>query len=138
MYVTEDMVAAMAAEYGQPRTATFEFPVEAAEYGRITRSQKHGRNHDVTLYIRKNDQVVVIAKPFYPPGLYRAPSGGLLPGEDFRVGAAREAMEETGCVIEFEKFLLRTEVSFVCEGRLFPAIWITSGFVRGGKLTVSR
>ena len=107
-------MAAMAAAYGQPGLAAFEFNVKPDEYRRILRSQKDGRNHDITLYIRKNDQVVVIAKPFYPPGLYRAPSGGLQPGEDFRSGAEREAMEETGCRIEFEKFLLRTEVAFVC------------------------
>ncbi len=107
-------MAAMMAAYGQPRSATFEFPVDQTEYRRIVNSQKNMRNHDVTLYIHKGDKVVVIAKPFYPVGLYRAPSGGLHPGEDFRAGAAREAMEETGCEIEFEKFLLRTEVSFVC------------------------
>lgn len=134
MFVTEDMVLAMMAAYGRPRTATFEFPVDQTEYRRIVNSQKDGRNHDVTLYIRKGDKVVVIAKPFYPPGLYRAPSGGLHPGEDFRIGAAREAMEETGCEIEFEKFLLRTEVCFVCgDDRInWRSFVFKTGYAGGG------
>jgi 8-oxo-dGTP pyrophosphatase MutT (NUDIX family) len=63
---------------------------------------------------------VVIAKHFYPPGLYRAPSGGLHPGEDFETGIAREVGEETGCSVVLDKFLLRTAVTFSHEhGNVF-------------------
>lgn len=87
-------------------------PVDEKEYLRIKASQKDERRHDVTLYIFKGDKIVVIAKHFYPPGMYRAPSGGIAPGEDFVSGAKREAREETGCEIELEKFLLISEVTF--------------------------
>ena len=77
MFVTENMIADMVARYGQPERASFRFELPADQFGRIRSSQKHGRNHDVTVYIRKDDKIVVIAKHMYPPGLYRAPSGGL-------------------------------------------------------------
>ncbi len=112
MFVTDQMISDIIAQYGQPELKRFEISVSEKEYQRIRSSQKNGRNHDVTLYIFKDDKLIVIAKPFYPPGLFRAPSGGLNPGEEFIVGAYREAHEETGCEIELEKFLLQTEVYF--------------------------
>ena len=112
MFVTDDMIVSMAARYGRPHEREFRFEATAAELVRIRSSQKEGRNHDVTLYIRKGDQLVVIAKHMYPPDLYRAPSGGLKPGEPFETGIAREMSEETGCEIELERFLLRTAVNF--------------------------
>ena len=112
MYVSDDMVRGMIERYGEPETASFRFAVDKREYGVIIGSQKHGRNHDVTVYAFKGDEVIVIAKPFYPQGLFRAPSGGLVPGESFEDGIAREMHEETGCEIALEHFLLRTAVTF--------------------------
>jgi len=112
VFVTEDMIAEMAAAYGRPYERSFAFDVPRSEVERIRSSQKHGRNHDVTLYVQKDGRLVVIAKHMYPPGLFRAPSGGLHPGESFRDGIAREVREEIGCEIELERFLLRTQVEF--------------------------
>jgi len=113
MFVTDDMIARMAREYGRPHEVSYRFEVTDRELRRIRSSQKQGRNHDVTLYIRKGDQLVVIAKHMYPPDLYRSPSGGLNPGESFEVGIAREVAEETGCRIRLDRFLLQTSVDFV-------------------------
>ena len=110
------MIAAMVARYGPPHRRKFELETNARELARIRSSQTHGRNHDVTLYIRKGEQLVVIAKHIYPPDLYRAPSGGLKPGEDFETGINREIAEETGCRIERKRFLLQTDVWFNHEG----------------------
>lgn len=115
MFVTESMIDEMIAGYGIPQAADFNFDVSHVELQRIRSSQKNGRNHDVTMYIFKGEKVVVIAKPFYPEGMYRAPSGGLNPGESFHDGINRETMEETGCRITLQRFLLRTSVRFVCE-----------------------
>lgn len=115
MYVTDEMLAGLVAKYGQPKEKTFEIATSRPEFDRIKGSQKHGRNHDFTLYVMKGKEVIVIAKPFYPAGMYRAPSGGLNPGEDAEIGMAREAIEETGCQITLSRFLLTTNVSFVCE-----------------------
>ena len=106
----------MIERYGSPHERMYRFEVTPKEFQRIRSSQKHGRNHDVTLYVQKEGRLIVIAKPFYPPGVYRAPSGGLNPGESFEDGISREVAEETGCEIELEKFLLRTRVEFVNDG----------------------
>ncbi len=113
MYVTTDTINEMIDKYGRPKKKTFQFQVAEKEFNRIRSSQKNRRKHDITLYILKDRHIIVIAKPFYPPGMYRAPSGGLMPGEPFEEGAQREAFEETGCQIALERFLLRTEVKFV-------------------------
>jgi ADP-ribose pyrophosphatase YjhB (NUDIX family) len=113
MFVTDDMIAEMVRKYGTPHERSYRIEVTAKEQARIRSSQKHGRNHDITVYIRKGDRLVVIAKHIYPPGLYRAPSGGLRPGEPFEVGVAREVAEETGCRVKLDSFFLQTSVEFV-------------------------
>ena len=112
MFVSDETIDKLTELYGAPERAEFLLPVGLEEFERIKASQKHERSHDVTLYIFKGEQVVVIAKPFYPTGMYRAPSGGINPGEDFLEGARREALEETGCEIDLEKFLLISNVTF--------------------------
>ena len=101
--------------YGCPDEIAFVQPVTPEEYKRIARSMKNGRAHDITLYIKKEDGYIFIAKHFYPPGLYRAPSGGVKPGEDFQDGAKREAREETGVDIDLVKYILRIQVRFENE-----------------------
>ena len=103
-------------KYGTPRELTMSFPMKSAEFEMLKGSMGDGRNSDVTLFIFKDDKVIVIAKPWYPEGLYRAPSGGIKPGEDLELSAKREAYEETGVEIELEKYLLRIHVSFTCSG----------------------
>jgi len=105
----------MVDRYGQPAFMKYRFPVEEKEYQRILGSQKNGRMHDVTVYTVKEGRIVVIAKHFYPPGMYRAPSGGLMQGETFEEGLKREVWEETGCEIALNRFLLKTKVAFFCE-----------------------
>jgi 8-oxo-dGTP pyrophosphatase MutT (NUDIX family) len=85
------------------------------EFQCLKDSMKDGRNSDVTLFIFKEGKVIVIAKPWYPKGLYRAPSGGLKPDEDLELCAKREAYEETGAKIELEKYILRIHVTFTCH-----------------------
>ena len=112
MFVTDQMINEMAASYGSPSTPTFDIPTTLNEIKFIRSTQKNGRNHDVTIYAIKDDQVIVTAKHFYPPGLFRAPSGGLNPGESFEDGIVREMAEEIGCEIAIERFLLHNAVTF--------------------------
>ena len=112
MFVSDETIEKLVGQFGTPQRAEFLLPVGLEEFEMIRSSQKHDRSHDVTLYIFKGNKVVVIAKHFYPPGMYRAPSGGINPGEDFEAGAKREAREETGCDIKLEKFLLVSNVTF--------------------------
>jgi ADP-ribose pyrophosphatase YjhB (NUDIX family) len=108
-------VPGMEKEYGRPDELNYVQKVTPDEYDRIARSMKQGRSHDITLYIRKDGGYIFIAKPFYPPGLFRAPSGGVNPNEDYQAGARREALEETGADIKLVKYILRIRVRFENE-----------------------
>lgn len=123
MYITPNMIRRMEQLYGAPATREFTVSSTAEEIARIAASQRDGRNHDVTCYIRKGEQVVVIAKHFYPPGLYRAPSGGVHLGEDFESGATREIREECGCEIAIRRFLLTTSVLFSGREHQAGDVW---------------
>ena len=48
----------------------------------------------------------------YPVGAYRAPSGGVEPGEPFEAGALREGCEETGLSIALEEYVIQAQVKF--------------------------
>ena len=112
MFVTDEMIADMVERYGRPVARDFEFDSTPKEMARIRASQVDGRNHDVTVYIRKGERLIVIAKHIYPEGMFRAPSGGLKPGESFEDGIAREVAEETGCTVKLDRFLMQTAVIF--------------------------
>jgi ADP-ribose pyrophosphatase YjhB (NUDIX family) len=100
-------------KYGKPVELTTQITATAKELEAVRRSQKHDRAHDITLFIVKANKLLFIAKHFYPSGLFRAPSGGAKRGESIIEGGKREAFEETGVKIEFEKYLLRIKAKFV-------------------------
>ncbi len=105
----------MERKYGKPREMVMSFSMNPKEFEMLQASMKDGRNSDVTMFIFKDDKVIVISKPWYPEGLYRAPSGGIKPGEDIEFTAKREAYEETGTEIALEKYVLRIQVTFICN-----------------------
>jgi ADP-ribose pyrophosphatase YjhB (NUDIX family) len=111
-YTNEKDIAAAEEKYGTPelRTATFSMP--EAEFSMVKASQKHGRAHDVTIFILKDGDFIFTAKHWYPPGLSRAPSGAAKPGETLEQGAVREAREETGCKIRLKRYILRINCRF--------------------------
>ena len=76
MYITAEIIREIEERYGVPDEVTWQFEMLPREFDMVRRSQKHNRAHDVTLFIIEGEQIVVIKKPFYPPGVYRAPSGG--------------------------------------------------------------
>lgn len=102
----------MVRRYGRPDYLTTTQKMASRELEIVRSSMKDGRAHDITLYIRKDGGFIFIAKPPYPSGLFRAPSGGILPDENFETGARREALEETGLEIELEKYILKIDVRF--------------------------
>lgn len=99
---------------GKPETLWIAQRVTGDELAMVRRSTATRRTHDVTFFILDGSAVVVIKKPFFPPGAYRVPSGGVQPGEGFEAGVQREALEETGLSIELDRYLLRVEANFVC------------------------
>lgn len=140
MYITAEIIREVEEKYGTPEELQFAYEMTQPEFEFVRASQKHGRAHDVTLFIldrhHDNDpRVVVIRKPMYPPGAYRAPSGGVSPGEPFEQGALREAHEETGLIVSLEKYIIRARVRFSNGDRLID--WTSHVFTTsypGGKL----
>jgi 8-oxo-dGTP pyrophosphatase MutT (NUDIX family) len=117
MYISAEIIREVEKKYGMPEELSFAYEMTQTEFEVVRASQKHGRAHDVTLFIfdsgdNADRRVVVIRKPMYPPGAYRAPSGGVSPGESFEKGALREAYEETGLIVSLEKYILRALVRF--------------------------
>lgn len=59
--------------------------------------RRRARRGEAVLLLRRPDgQVLLHTKSFYPEGVFRLPSGGILPGESVLDAARREAREETG------------------------------------------
>ena len=135
MYVTTEIIREIEARFGVPDEVRWQFEMLPREFEMVRRSQKHNRAHDVTLFIIEGGQVVVISKPMYPPGAYRAPSGGVEPGEPFEAGARREAHEETGLTVALDRYVVRARVKFTCAGDEID--WVThvlSAHPTGGVL----
>lgn len=136
MYISAQQLQAFEARYGAPRMLRVQVPVGADELAMVRASRKNGRRHDFTVFALEGNQVVVIHKPFHPPGVYRAPSGGVKPGEGIVEGTLREMHEETGLLVALDKYLLRIEARFVAgeESEEWVSHVITAHMV-GGRLS---
>jgi len=113
------------------------FLMQEGEFRLLKVSMSDGRSQaqDVTLFILISGQIVVIRKPFHPPGVWRPPSGLVRRGEGLREAARREALEETGLEIELEKYLLRLQPTFAHDGE--EVHWTSHVFLArrvGGEL----
>jgi ADP-ribose pyrophosphatase YjhB (NUDIX family) len=126
MFVTPEEITRMERLYGTPAEDRVAFEMERKEWTTLKRSQTRGRSHDVTLYVRHGEQVAVIAKHSYEPGIFRAPSGGIHPEESMEAGIGREMMEEMGVEIEIQRYVLREKVDFSHAGKLIR--WTTHVF----------
>jgi len=107
------------------------------EYRMLIGSMKGGREHDVTMFIRRDGGYVGIQKPMYRhTGIFRAPSGGLKPGESLEEGVKREVYEETGLKVVLERFILiiSTEFTGPDGSRRNWKSYVFTGCPTGGKL----
>jgi ADP-ribose pyrophosphatase YjhB (NUDIX family) len=114
VHVSEAILGPLRERYGDPRILRWAGEVSPEEYALAT--YEAGRTHDVTLFIFAGDRLALIRKPMYPEGIWRPPGGGVREGEDFVVGAVREALEETGLEVELERYLVATEAEFRWAG----------------------
>jgi ADP-ribose pyrophosphatase YjhB (NUDIX family) len=115
MYVDAKQVEEIETQLGKPQILDLEHEIGDREIAFVRATQKHGRAHDITLFIFDDDRLALIRKPMFRRPIFRAPSGGLNPGESFEHGSLREAWEETGLEIELERYLLRVHVRFTGE-----------------------
>ncbi len=137
MYITQEVLNEIERKYGVPETLHTRYTMNRSEFDLLKWSMRNGRRHDVTLFIssEEKDKIAVIRKPSYPKGVYRPPSGGIEPGEDFEVGARREAYEETGLEIELRKYTLRSHVDLAFEDEIVA--WtshVLTACATGGRL----
>jgi ADP-ribose pyrophosphatase YjhB (NUDIX family) len=138
VYVTDEMIERMMEKYGEPRRLSLSFEITPPEFSMLRGSRKHGRNHDITLFIfrdRRYGEFAGIAKHMFPQGAFRAPSGAANPGEGLEEGAAREALEETGLSITLDRFILFINALFTCgpESEKWRSLVFTA-FRSGGDL----
>ena len=135
MYITQEVLNRLEQKYGVPRILRTAYTMNQQSFDLLKWSMRHGRAHDVTLFISEGDKIAVIRKPSYPPEVYRPPSGGVEPGEDFETGALREAYEETGLEIQLQKYLLKVYVNFSFgDETVFWASHVFAAQAMGGRL----
>jgi len=141
MYIKEEEIEELEAMYGPSERVVYEpIPMLDWEYRLLVSSRKHGRSHDVTMFIEKDGagKYVCIQKPFYrDTGIFRAPSGGVKPGEGVEDGLKREMREETGLHVEIDRFILIIETEFTGPERSDRENWtsyVFTGHDVGGEL----
>jgi ADP-ribose pyrophosphatase YjhB (NUDIX family) len=122
-HVTAELVAPVVRRFGEPRTWDGSRELTDRDTETILRSTAKDRLHDVTFVIVDGGEVVVIRKPSFPEGAWRAPSGGIALGESFAAGTLREAREETGLDIELTGYPLVACSIFTHRGEPIP--WTT-------------
>jgi 8-oxo-dGTP diphosphatase len=114
VHVTEAVLAELRKTFGDPVPLEWSGEVSTAEMALARGRPGSTRRHDATLFVFNGDRLALIRKPSYPPEVWRPPGGGVLAGEDFVEGAAREALEETGLRIELARYLVATRARFTC------------------------
>lgn len=68
---------------------------------------------------RPTGRLLVMRKTFYPPGIFRLPTGGVQAGEDALEALAREIDEETGLQTVVQRFL--AWIGYTAEAGQAPA-----------------
>lgn len=116
MHIGRHIIQELSLQFGAPVVERWRFEMKDEEFARLRLHAERRRTHDVSLAIVSGDDVAVIRKPAYPPAAFRLPSGGIHPEEAFLDGAVREAYEETGLRVTFERYLLRAHVTFHHRG----------------------
>ena len=131
--MTDEVLAPLRARYGEPIDLDWTGEITEREYALATYNPN--RLHDVTLFILDPDErIALIRKPQFAEGIWRPPGGGIKPGEDFALGAEREALEETGLEVRLERYLVATRATFL-HGR-GEVSWRTHVFLARTEDTV--
>src|SRR3989442_14231174 len=93
------MLGDAAGRWGEPRRLELGFEITPRERAVIHSTSQPERLHDLTFFIERDRRFAVIAKPFFPTGVWRAPSGGPLPGERSEGGAKPARLGGTGLAV---------------------------------------
>jgi 8-oxo-dGTP pyrophosphatase MutT (NUDIX family) len=127
-----DEIAELSFRFGAPRL--IEAPIPDGFASPIYNERIDG---EVCFVVRRpNGNILLSIKPFYPPGAYRLPTGGIEPGERLLDAVRREAHEETGLDTDVSRFLAAIRYQPLRDTSV-PAIFQTFAFLldeRGGTL----
>ncbi len=126
VWIDDRVLGPVRERYGVPRVLPFEIEISKDERDLIFATTRDGRRHDVTFFVLRGDEVALIRKPHYEPGLWRPPGGGVKCEETFEAGSQREAYEELGLQIDLDRYVLMTDATFVFEDERIP--WQTHVF----------
>lgn len=127
MELSSDLLHAAEERFGRPLEASLSQELLSWEMDLIERVCGDTRFHDLTSFILHRGSLALVHKPSEPEGAYWAPAGGLAQGEQMEAGVRREVHEETGLVVEVERYLLRVNASFSCGERSRP--WTSHVFL---------
>jgi 8-oxo-dGTP pyrophosphatase MutT (NUDIX family) len=129
MHITPELLAPVEARFGRPVEEAITVAIGPEEMQMVVASTRgQTRIHDVTVFaVNPAGRIACIRKPSFPPGGFRAPSGGVKVGEDLEQGVLRELWEETGVTARLERYLLRVTATFTCPG-FPPQPWRTHVF----------
>lgn len=115
----EAEIAELEAQYGTPLRERCALDVSQASHEWWSTTKARRRDGEVVLFIqRRNGNLILHTKDFYPGHVMRAPSGGIKPGEAVTAAVHREALEETGLQVAIERFLALVEFEFHSRGQV--------------------
>ena len=102
----EAEIAQLSAQYGAPLRQCCALDMSRANDAWWSTGKARRRDGEVALFIRRrNGNLILHTKDFYPDGVLRVPTGGIKPGEAVIAAVQRETLEETGLEVAVERFL---------------------------------
>jgi ADP-ribose pyrophosphatase YjhB (NUDIX family) len=113
----EAEITQLSAEYGTPRRERCALDVSQASHEWWSTEKVRRRDGEVVLFIqRRNGNLILHTKDFYPGRVLRVPSGGIKRGEAVFSAVHREVLEETSLQVAIERFLALVEFEFHWRG----------------------
>lgn len=133
----EAEVTSLARRLGEPRRWMREYAASPEKAGWVKKMLK--RPGEVSLVVPgAANGVWLHTKEFYPPGVYRLPSGGIHEGESVESAAFREAFEEMGFKPDLALFLGLIENIFEVGGEssVYPTYIFETSLLTGAPHVV--
>lgn len=120
--IDEQEIKGLTERYGPAERRCYSLEVSkktVAYWGKALVSKRRG---EVVMVIQQPAGLILHSKDFYPPGIYRLPSGGVGWGESVLSALHREAWEEMGLKLEVERFLGFLEYKLCCQWETIPFV----------------
>jgi 8-oxo-dGTP pyrophosphatase MutT (NUDIX family) len=130
--IDEREIEELAEKYGHPECRCYSLEVSKKNFENWGRALVNKRRGEVVFVAQQPAGLILHSKDFYPPGIYRLPSGGVRWGESVLSALHREAWEEMGLKLEVERFLGLLEYKLCCQWETVPFVSYVF-LVRGSK-----